>query len=90
MVVGIYRPYKKESDTTLTEQFDMLLDKLTSIKSSHQNVWFVGDFNVDYFNISNKSYHLSNLANRLTQWCVVNDLVQIVKDHTKVRPTSLM
>lgn len=83
VVVGIYRPYKKESDSTLTEQFDMLLDKLTSIKSSHQNVCFVGDFNVDYFNISNKSYHLSNLANRLTQWCVVNDLVQIVKDHTR-------
>ena len=83
IIVGIYRPYKKESDTTMTEQFNLLLNSLTAIKSQNENICFVGDFNVDFFHISNKSYHLSTFASMLTQWCAENDLVQLVKEHTR-------
>ena len=83
VIVGIYRPYKKESETTMTEQFSILLEKLKSIKNNYENVCFVGDFNVDFFNLCNLSYHLSNFASMLTKWCAENELVQLVKEHTR-------
>jgi hypothetical protein len=48
LVVRIYKPYKKESETTMKAQFDLLLKKLTSIKIFHSDVGFVADFNVDF------------------------------------------
>ncbi len=67
----------------MTEQFNLLLEKLTSINMLHRDDCFVCDFIVDFFNICNIFYHLSNFASMITRWCANNDLAQLLKQPTR-------
>jgi len=92
IIIGIYRPFKTYSGESTTTNFERLLANLQQIIDSNpnHNITIVGDFNVDYNKMGDRTYQRFNLASTLQDFQISNGLIQMVKEITRHRMIKKM
>jgi len=86
-IIGLYRPFKTLEGETASSNFTRLIDCLQSyiVKNPQRKLVIVGDINIDYLKIGDKSYQRHLLAEALLDFQVRNVLDQKVTEITRHR-----
>jgi len=86
-IIGIYHPFKLLLGETSSSNFTRLLEALQKYITCHptREVVIVGDFNIDYLKISDRTYQRHLLAEKLLDFQTKNGLEQHIKQITRHR-----
>jgi len=86
-IIGIYRPFKVYQGETASQNFVRLLNCIQMYMDKNRTIkiTIIGDFNVDYLKMGDRSYQRYQLANTLLDFQIQNGLIQKVKEITRHR-----
>ena len=84
-IMGIYRPFKVTGESTLTTQFDSLLEFIHVMSQTGKKLIVAGDFNIDYAKKGDRSYRNSKMLEKLEVWAATFGLSQKIDKITRRR-----
>jgi len=86
-IIGIYRPFKKLSGETAQSNFTRLLQCIQNYidENKKKKIVIMGDFNVDYLKMGDRTYQHHQLSSSLSDFQTYNNLEQLVTEITRHR-----